>query len=96
MLGGKQPVSARTKALCQPLRPPDAEPEDAFDYRKAHWERSKATELGLWAQDEAAQSVPEADVIDDRLLSLCGSPLFCRDTQHCTSACRGERLLALV
>ena len=63
-------MDVRTRTLCQPLRPPAADPDDRFDYRKAHWERSKAADVGLWADRGGSGHVPEADIVDDRLLSM--------------------------
>jgi hypothetical protein len=74
-LACKVRVDAHTRAFCQALRPPDAAPEDAFDYRKAHWERSRAPHLGVW--DSATAAELEGEVVNDRLLSLCASFLTC-------------------
>jgi hypothetical protein len=72
-VSGKVPVDAHARAFCQSLRPPDAAPEDSFDYRKAHWERSRALKLGVWdtATSNSTPAGLEANVIDDHLLSLC-------------------------
>jgi hypothetical protein len=68
-------VDTRTRTLCQPLRPLDAATEDTFDYRKAHWERSKTAdaEKGVWAEEGDSSILPEASIVVDRFLSRCAS-----------------------